>query len=58
MNASDLDRVREIVATSADAATVRRVFGDPIEKDGVIRHPRRERPRRLGRRGRQGQGPR
>jgi len=32
---SSVESIRDIVARSSDAATVRRVFGDPIEKDGV-----------------------
>jgi hypothetical protein len=42
--------VEEMVTRSQDTATVGRVYGEPHEKDGHHRHPRREgqRPWRVG----------
>ena len=33
---TDLERIRQVVEQARDAITVRRVFGDPIERDGTV----------------------
>lgn len=33
---SELERVSRIVEQARDAVTVRRVYGDPVERDGVV----------------------
>jgi uncharacterized spore protein YtfJ len=33
---SDIERISNMVAQARDAMTVRRVYGDPIERDGIV----------------------
>ncbi len=52
MNTTSTDLLEQI-GKAEEAFTVRRVFGEPFEKDGVVVIPGRPRPRR-GRRWRRG----
>ena len=33
---SEIDRISEMVSKARDAITVRRVYGDPVERDGTV----------------------
>ena len=43
-------KVNEVISTARDSLTVKRVYGDPYEKDGLTVIPRRLRVRRRWRR--------